>query len=285
MKQNRQILLPVDFDDVSDMMLKLAFSLAKSIDATITLFNVVNDRKISDVNFAPVSEKIEALIKNGDLQKANYQFVIKKGVPESEILKYSEQNGVFLIIMETRVKQEKQKELIGSITAEVIDASKVPVMVIPKGTDIVGLKNLYNVGLATSMRKFDDLTFQNFMEFMDTFPDLKFELTMVHIQEKGEDASNYEKVMKQMDAYVAEFHKGIKTSYAIIPLEKSISSDLITYFQNSPFSMLVVKNNLRSIFTRLFKTSTTKKLVYHAQVPLLVFPNDTRTLSKLKLLH
>lgn len=285
MKQNRQILLPVDFDDVSDMMLKLAFSLAKSIDATITLFNVVNDRKISDVNFAPVSEKIEALIKNGDLQKANYQFVIKKGVPEAEILKYSEQNGVFLIIMETRVKQEKQKEMIGSITAEVIDASEVPVMVIPKGTDIVGLKNLYNVGLATSMRKFDDLTFQNFMEFMDTFPDLKFELTMVHIQEKGEDASNYEKVMKQMDAYVAEFHKGIKTSYAIIPLEKSISSDLITYFQNSSFSMLVVKNNLRSIFTRLFKTSTTKKLVYHAQVPLLVFPNDTRTLSKLKLLH
>lgn len=285
MKQNRQILLPVDFDDVSDMMLKLAFSLAKSIDATITLFNVVNDRKISDVNFAPVSEKIEALIKNGDLQKANYQFVIKKGVPEAEILKYSEQNGVFLIIMETRVKQEKQKELIGSITAEVIDASKVPVMVIPKGSDIMKLKNLYNVGLATSMRKFDDLTFQNFMEFMDTFPDFKFELTMVHIQEKGEDASNYEKVMKQMDAYVAEFHKGIKTSYAIIPLEKSISSDLITYFQNSPFSMLVVKNNLRSIFTRLFKTSTTKKLVYHAQVPLLVFPNDTRTLSKLKLLH
>lgn len=285
MKQNRQILLPVDFDDVSDMMLKLAFSLARSIDATITLFNVVNDRKISDVNFAPVSEKIEALIKNGDLQKANYQFVIKKGVPEAEILKYSEQNGVFLIIMETRVKQEKQKEMIGSITAEVIDASEVPVMVIPKGTDIVGLKNLYNVGLATSMRKFDDLTFQNFMEFMDTFPDLKFELTMVHIQEKGEDASNYEKVMKQMDAYVAEFHKGIKTSYAIIPLEKSISSDLITYFQNSSFSMLVVKNNLRSIFTRLFKTSTTKKLVYHAQVPLLVFPNDTRTLSKLKLLH
>lgn len=285
MKQNRQILLPVDFDDVSDTMLKLAFSLAKSIDATITLFNVVNDRKISDVNFAPVSEKIEALIKNGDLQKANYQFVIKKGVPEAEILKYSEQNGVFLIIMETRVKQEKQKEMIGSITAEVIDASEVPVMVIPKGTDIVGLKNLYNVGLATSMRKFDDLTFQNFMEFMDTFPDLKFELTMVHIQEKGEDASNYEKVMKQMDAYVAEFHKGIKTSYAIIPLEKSISSDLITYFQNSSFSMLVVKNNLRSIFTRLFKTSTTKKLVYHAQVPLLVFPNDTRTLSKLKLLH
>lgn len=285
MKQNRQILLPVDFDDVSDMMLKLAFSLAKSIDATITLFNVVNDRKISDVNFAPVSEKIEALIKNGDLQKANYQFVIKKGVPEAEILKYSEQNGVFLIIMETRVKQEKQKELIGSITAEVIDASEVPVMVIPKGTDIIGLKNLYNVGLATSMRKFDDLTFQNFMEFMDTFPNLKFELTMVHIQEKGEDASNYEKVMKQMDAYVAEFHKGIKTSYAIIPLEKSISSDLITYFQNSSFSMLVVKNNLRSIFTRLFKTSTTKKLVYHAQVPLLVFPNDTRTLSKLKLLH
>ncbi len=285
MKQNRQILLPVDFDDVSDMMLKLAFFLAKSIDATITLFNVVNDRKISDVNFAPVSEKIEALIKNGDLQKANYQFVIKKGVPEAEILKYSEQNGVFLIIMETRVKQEKQKELIGSITAEVIDASEVPVMVIPKGTDVIGLKNMYNVGLATSMRKFDDLTFQNFMEFMDTFPDFKFELTMVHIQEKGEDASNYEKVMKQMDAYVSEFHKGIKTSYAIIPMEKSISTDLITYFQNSSFSLLVVKNNLRSIFTRLFKTSTTKKLVYHAQVPLLVFPNDARTLSKLKLLH
>lgn len=285
MEQKKQILLPVDFEDVSDAMLALAFFFAKSIDATITLMNVVNDRKISEVSFAPISEKIEALIKNGDLQKANYQFVIKKGVPEAEILKYSEQNGVFLIIMDTRAKQDKQKEMIGSITAEVIDASKVPVMVIPKGTQIDGIKNPYNVGLATSMKKFDDLTFQNFMEFMDTFPNFKFELTMVHIQEKGEEVSNYEKVMRQMDSYVAEFHKGIKTSYAIIPMEKSVSTDLITYFQNSSFSMLVVKNNLRSMFSRLFTTSTTKKLVYHAQVPLLVFPNDTRTLSKLKLLH
>jgi len=286
MEQKRQILLPIDFSDVSDTMLTLAFFMAKSIDATVTLFNVVDDKKkISEVNFAPISDILEAKIKNGDLQKANYQFVIKKGVPEAEILKYSEQNGVFLIIMDTRVKQDKQQELIGSITAEVIDACKVPVMVIPKGTPIVGMKDLYNVGLATSMRKFDDLTFQNFMEFMNAFPNFKFELTMVHIQEKGEDASNYEKVMRQMDSYVEEFHKGIKTSYAIIPMEKSVSTDLIKYFQSSTFSMLVIKNNLRSIFSRLFTTSTTKKLVYHAQIPLLVFPHDDRAISKLKLLH
>lgn len=286
MDQKRQILLPIDFEDVSDTILTLAFFLAKSVDATVTLFSVVDDKKkISEVNFTPMSDKIEAKIKNGTIQKANYQYVIKKGVPEVEILKYSEHNSVFLIIMETRKKQEKQQEMIGSITAEVIDACKVPVLVIPKGIELGKAMDLYNIGLATSMKKFDDQTFQNFMEFMEIFPNFKFELTMIHIQEKGEVASNYENVMRQMDGFVEEFHKGIKTSFVIIPMEKSISTDLISYFQNSSFNMLVIKNNVRSMLRRLFTTSTTKKLVYHAQIPLLVFPYDARTFSKLKLLH
>lgn len=285
-ENKKEILVPLDFDSVSDVILNISFRLAKAIDATITLLNVCPDKKkLSEVSISGITNTIEEKIKNGDLQKAVYKIVIKKGVPEAEILKYSEDHEVFLIIMDTRVKQDKQQELIGSVTAEVIDGSTIPVLVIPKGIEFNLNSSVFSVGLASSMKEFDDLTFQNFMSFMETFPNLKMELTMVHIKEKGEKAENYEAVMHEMEQYVEQFHKGIKTSYALIPMDKSVSTDLITFFQSTTFNLLVIKNNLRYLFTRLFKTSIAKKLVYHAQIPLLIFPNDERPITKLSVLH
>lgn len=278
----KQILLPLDFEKVSDNILKLTFSLAKSINASVSILNVSENKSISDVRFAPVSEHIENMIKSKELQDVHYQFVLKKGIPENEIIDYAVHNAVTVTVMETRSKEVKQSELIGSVTAEVIDSGKVTVLAIPDNCKVSDFKDFKTIGIAESLKEFDD---ESYKSFMDLFPNYQFDLNIVHILEKNDNAAEYQDVINQIDSYINKEYSKIKTSYSIIPAEKSISTDLINFFTASAFDLLIIRSVKRNIVSRLFKSSLAKKLVYHAKLPMIVLPIKDCTIENLMTLH
>ena len=51
----------------------------------------------------------------------SFSFITRSGIPEDEILDYSNETNPLLIVMGTRGKSKKEKDLIGSVTAEVIE--------------------------------------------------------------------------------------------------------------------------------------------------------------------
>lgn len=270
MEPKKQILLPIDFEKVSESMIKLGFSIAKVTDSEIVILNVADIKNLSEINFAPFSDRIEEMKKQGSLPNVKYQIVLKKGVPESEILEYAEKNNVLLVVMDTRVKEEKQQDLIGSVAAEVIDACCVPVMAIPRNIQIDDFTYFDSISIASAL---DVLDLDPFKRIMFMFADYKYDLNIVHILEKKEHATDYQEILKDIDAFIKENHPKVNVTYSIIPLEKSVSTDLVNYFLASSFKLMIIKNdNKRSILNRLFHTSLPKKLVYHAQAPLLVLP-------------
>ncbi len=278
----KQILLPLDFEKVSENILKLSFSLAKLIDSDVTILNVTEKKKISEVNFAPLSKKIEQMIEFSELQNVHYQFVLKKGVPEKEIIDYAVSNKVAITVMETRSKEAKQNDLIGSITAEVIDSGKVTVLAIPDDCKVCDFKDFKKIGVAESFKEFDDASYKS---FMDLLPDYQFDLNFVHILEKKDDMADYQYVLNQIDSYISKEYSKIKTSYSLIPSEKSISTDLINFFTTSAFDLLIVRSVKRNLVSRLFKASLAKKLVYHAKLPMVVLPIKDCTIENLMTLH
>ncbi len=270
MEPKKQILLPVDFEKVSESMIKLGFSIAKVTDSEVVILNVADIKNLSEINFAPFSDRIEEMKKEGSLPNIKYQIVLKKGIPENEILEFAEKNNVLLVVMDTRVKEEKQQDLIGSVAAEVIDSCCVPVMAIPRNVKIDNFTYFDSISVASAL---DVLDMEPFKRIMFMFADYRYDLNIVHILEKKEKASDYQEILKDIDSYIKEHFSKINVTYSIVPIEKTVSTDLVNYFLTSAFKLMVIKNNnKRSILNRLFRTSLPKKLVYHAKAPLLVLP-------------
>lgn len=73
-------------------------------------------------------------IENGLLPDIPFEFVLKEGLPEEEIIAFSKTYNPTLIVMGTRGKSKKDIDLIGSITGEVILPVK-PDEPVPAGVD------------------------------------------------------------------------------------------------------------------------------------------------------
>ena len=158
--KSNKILIPVDFSNYSMKACEFAFNLAKTENAEVILLHVyftpiyasslpygdvfnyqVGDEETvktiihrvhSDLN--TLSAKIKEKIVSGEFPDIKYSCILREGIPEEEILRYAKEERPIVIIMGTRGKNQKDIDLIGSVTAEVIDRSRVPILAIPENT-------------------------------------------------------------------------------------------------------------------------------------------------------
>ena len=76
----------------------------------------------SDLN--ALSDKIKEKVASGEFPDIKYSCILREGIPEEEILRYAKEQRPKVIIMGTRGKSQKDIDLIGSVTAEIIDRSR-----------------------------------------------------------------------------------------------------------------------------------------------------------------
>lgn len=130
-KGSNKVLIPVDFSSYSLKACEFGFNFAKNIDAEVVLLHVYftpiyatslpygdvfnyqlsdeeNVRNIlqkvhSDLN--ALSDKVKAKVTSGEFPDIKYTCVLREGIPEEEILRYSKENRPRIIIMGTRGKE------------------------------------------------------------------------------------------------------------------------------------------------------------------------------------
>lgn len=86
---------------------------------------------------------IDNQINSGELPSIAYSYEIREGLPEEEMHAYAKKMQPLVIIMGTRGKSKKEHDLTGSVSAEVIENSKYPVLTIPEKIDF-SLHSYYN---------------------------------------------------------------------------------------------------------------------------------------------
>ena len=102
----------------------------------------------------------------GELPKVKYNYVLREGLPEEEILAYCKEYHPTLIVMGTRGKSQKDMDLIGSVTGEVIEVNKVPVLAIPENIRFNDFGEAKNIAFATSFNQRDLVAFDEFMDLV-----------------------------------------------------------------------------------------------------------------------
>jgi len=133
-----KILVPTDGSEGSEVALDHATRLARQYDSEIHLIYVadVRTQNTGDVmaNFMGELEKIgeEAVMSMREELDEIDDVITKviKGIPHREIIDYSDEEEIDLIVMGTHGRTGLDRILLGSVTEKVVRTSEVPVMTV-----------------------------------------------------------------------------------------------------------------------------------------------------------
>jgi len=141
----KNILLPTDFSKLSLSAAEYALELSEKYRAKIHVLNVLEktppilairsldlsqDKILKEMESAAkksLTDTVQKITKNKNLEVVS---VIRKGNDYEEIIKYSEEKKIDIIVIATHGRTGILHTLIGSVAEKVIRFSKIPVLVI-----------------------------------------------------------------------------------------------------------------------------------------------------------
>lgn len=134
------ILLPTDGSESMDAVIDHAIDLADVHDSTIHALYVANTASLSDLPMESSWENVsDALRQQGEAaiqaieQKAGdvpVESTILDGSPSREIVEYSDENDIDVIVMGTHGRSGVDRLLLGSVAERVLRSAPVPVLTI-----------------------------------------------------------------------------------------------------------------------------------------------------------
>lgn len=290
-KVNHKILVPVDFSEYSQKAVDVAFDWAVKQKGEITLFNsyftpvnsgipfsdsFVYDIKSDEISLDMKGEserkmellksELERKIMDNSIKDVTINTVIKRGVAEHEILAYSDHYKPSVIVMGTRGADKKVIDLIGSVTAEIIESSKVPVLAIPESFNYKGIDQIKAIGYLSVFEKTD---FEAVDRLSDIVNSIDINIVCSHIT----NVTDYDKNKVKMDGLIEHFRKH--------PVQSPLSFKIIenedfwvgieSFVQSETIDILSFTTYKRSLISRLLNPSVAKKMLFHSTTPLLVF--------------
>ncbi len=292
--QSPRVLIPVDFSDYSMLACRLGFDFAKAHNAEVVLLHTFltsvssNTVSLSDALnyefkeseeytqlFANAKQEmtqfchhLQQLMTAGEMPDVPFIHRICKGIPEDTIHLMSKELNPMLIVMGSRGKTRKEIDLIGSVTAEVIDASRYPVFAIPEGFAHTRMSEIRNIAFFTNFEQQDLIMLDNFMRL---FSGYSFGVCFFHLTEEKSDKWVEIKLAGISD-YCKTHYPGHEISYKIIG-EDNFLDTVEMHVQASAVDVMVIPNRKQNIFARLFSSSIAHKMLLHTDTPLIVIPS------------
>ena len=141
----RHILVPLDFDETSDLALKTAIDLAADLKASITLLHTIEVSSYAYANFGAalpppdllsaletaarrsLDQKLEAVRKVEPSATA----ILTTGVVWRQVLAAITDRRADLVVMGTHGRGGLEHMLLGSVAEKIVRSSPVPVLTVP----------------------------------------------------------------------------------------------------------------------------------------------------------
>ncbi|WP_321437064.1 universal stress protein [uncultured Bacteroides sp.] len=289
-EKSNKILIPVDFSDYSMRACEFGFGFAKTFDTEVVLLHVYftprympsipyNDvfsyqgpdeesikniiKKVNE-DLNNLSVKIKSKIDSGEFPNVKFTCVLKEGIPEEEILKYAKNSSPSIIVMGTRGKNKKDADIIGSVTAEVIDRSRAIVFVVPEKTPFKIFNGVKKLAFITNFDQRDLIAFDSLMKKMTAF---NFSVTLIHLTTLKDTWNEI-----KLAGFKEYFHKqypDIQIHYEVV-MDDNLGQNLDSFIQQNSIDVIAITSYKRNMFARLFNPSIAMKMIFHTDTPLLV---------------
>ncbi len=212
------------------------------------------------------AEKVDKEMAEGTLPKVKYCCLLREGIPEEEILTYAEDEKPRAIIMGTRGEGQKHLDLIGSVTAEVIERSPVYVYAIPDDAQSLLVDDIKKIAIFTSFDQRDLIAFDSLIR---TWGGKHFEVSFIHISSHEEKRAWNEVKLAGIQDYFKRLYPDIKFGYFQIS-DNNLSEETDRLIREQGIDVICVTHYKRNIFARLFRPGIARKMLFHSHTPLLV---------------
>ena len=290
-KTKKEILIPVDFSDYSLVACEFGFRLARDLDCkvkllhafftpfypasvpfgdTFTLQTTDKDlfqdvRNRTEREMQSLVEKVENRIASGSIPEVSYNTVLVEGLPEEEIITYSKKMRPTAIVMGTRGKNAKEVDLIGSVTAEVMEGCRTPVFAIPEGAKIRGLSEMKTIVFLTNFQEREFKAFDIMMKFLRPCP---VKVYLAHIAKK-EDVWNEIKLSGVQKRF-SDLYPHLQIEYKLIDQHVGLEVAIDKFAEAHNIDMISLSSSRRNIFARIFNPGIARRMLFHSDTPLLV---------------
>lgn len=294
---SRQLLIPFDFSDSSMLAVRVGFHFARVMQVAPVILHVYPAIWYGDPifgeymgSFDPADEEIQEAIEQRDIRKAaerslqkfrakinemqrggelpdvRFSSLLLEGVAEDQILEYCRQNTPRLVVMATRGINRKEEELIGSVTAEVLDSCRVPVFTIPDNYTGDNSKPMSRCLMFCTLEQYDIAGLERMMKIFD-MPEADIWLMPVTHRNMTDAKDKLETLYERLsDAWPRlRFHQ------ALIE-ETKITSEIDEFIKENKIDLVIAPNRKAGIFTRLFRPSVAHQCLFALDVPMLALP-------------
>jgi hypothetical protein len=156
--------------------------------------------------------------------------------------------------------------VIGSVTKKIIEKAKIPVLSIPQKAIFMGFNFNRNVLYASNFEDSDVLAIRKLMGFVRPFG---MKIYCVHISSPEEYAIDKVK-MDRLKKQFIEDSMNYKIVCDIIT-SKDIFEGIDEYIDKKDIDLLALTTHKRGMFEKLFDPGITSKMLFHTNIPLLVF--------------
>lgn len=273
----KKILVTTDFSDHSKSGLRFAVQLAAQNDYHLTFFNVHHlhapsawdsvrmdeyqdeQKKLIETKLVHFVEKIYATMQ---IEPKHLQYAVELSVlPESCILEYAEKHHYDYICISSR-GTGVLKKVLGTITSNLINGSKVPVIVVPYDHKLAEIKSIL---YASDLEQYEN----EINKVISFAKPLQASIELVNFVSEPSDDENrrlLETHLKKMGDYPVSIHIGKKKG------EDSLTEAIEAAVKNSKPSLLVMFTKQdKNWFQNIFYVGNSAEYSFRTQVPLLVF--------------
>ena len=288
------IIVPVDFSEYSFNAAIAAFKLAKAHDVEITLFHsyidpyVAGNMQLSDTltyeiadsatrrallttaqsQMATFADRLRNMIKSGALPPVRFSTKVAEGVPEDAIINFAKANPPRFVVMGTRGSDRKETEMIGSVTAEVLDRGQFTIFTVPEHMKIDIDSSIKNILFFTNLDQEDILAFDAMARLLDGS---KATVTFVEIPAKKRPFDRSPRQRDSIVAYCREHYPQFNYNTESVALDR-ILEQIRDIEKSIDVNLLVLPNKKQNVFARLFNPGLAHRILIHADIPMLVIP-------------
>lgn len=266
-----RIFVPVNYSDYSVNAVQYAIKLGQKIPSTITLITCKDpivskaESGTKEVKLEEFKASIEA--KFNELQKQNINLITRSeiGYPEDVLVQISIKEEPDAIIMGTRSKGETIKELLGSITSDVVKNAKVPVLAVPANS-MVDTDRLSNILFVTD---FGDSDYRSLHKLIRLITPFQTQIFATHFKASHPDKWDKNR-LEEMRLYCKQTYRNYNISFDFITGEDFIT-DLDVFIESNKIDLIAMTRHKRNMISKILHPSITRKMLFHTDIPLLVF--------------
>ncbi len=295
------ILIPVDFTSHSMLACKVGFKLAARLDLRPVILHAyatpyfmgnfssvsagfddmagenIEDqiatakadrdlRREGERQMRELERKLETMQDAGELPRVKFSTLLNEGVPEEVILEYCRATPPRIVVMATRGKNRRDEDLVGSVTAEVLDSCRVPVFAIPENYGFAGGELPERVVYFCNLDQHDMLSVDTLMRIFE-YPSV--DVTLVPVNDRA--SRGVDRKVDALRTYFSQNYPVARFSTKVFD-RKDFRNDIERFITDASIEMLIVPNKKKNIFSRIFNPGIAHRIIFERDIPILALP-------------